>query len=228
VLEVFLDRAHEGDLLFLHHPVDIECGDPLGDPGRGFIPISRAHLDRLTGARLSVYACHAPLDVHTEVGTTAAMVKAIGGRVEDAFWPFGNGHAGTICAVDAISTQDLMALARYVFGITFVDFAGRMHNQITRVAVVAGAGYNVEQMQTAEAKGAQAYLTGEILDRIDNDHGRRLFKEVQDYARATGLSLIGVSHAASEFLVMKTHVAPWLRATFSVDAEVIPLGRWWR
>jgi putative NIF3 family GTP cyclohydrolase 1 type 2 len=121
-----------------------------------------------------------------------------------------------------------MALARYVFGITFVDFAGRMHNQITRVAVVAGAGYNVEQMQTAEAKGAQAYLTGEILDRIDNDHGRRLFKEVQDYARATGLSLIGVSHAASEFLVMKTHVAPWLRATFSVDAEVIPLGRWWR
>jgi putative NIF3 family GTP cyclohydrolase 1 type 2 len=228
VLEAFLDRSREGDLLFLHHPVDVECGDPLGDAGRGLLPIAPEYLDRLRARRLSVYVCHAPLDIHPEVGTTAAIVRAIGGRVEGTFRPFAGGHAGAISAVEPISTQDLMALARYLFGITFVDFAGRMHNQVTRVAVIAGAGCKVDSMREAEGRGAQVYLSGEILDRIDDDHGRQHFREVQEYARGTSLSLVGVSHAASEFLVMKTQMVPWLRAAAGVEAEVIPLSRWWR
>ncbi|MDR7417343.1 MAG: Nif3-like dinuclear metal center hexameric protein [Armatimonadota bacterium] len=228
VLGAFLERGRAGDLLVLHHPADIECGDPLGDLGRGFVPIGPEHLDRLVAQRQSVYACHAPLDLHPEVGTTAAMVKAIGGRVEDVFWPYGGGHAGAICGVDPISTRDLMALARYVFGITFVDVAGRLHNHVTRVAVVAGAGYQVEAMREAEAKGAQVYLSGEILNRIDDDRGRRNFREVQDFARGTSMSLVGVSHAASEFLALKTLMAPWLRAVAEVETDLIPMSRWWR
>jgi putative NIF3 family GTP cyclohydrolase 1 type 2 len=227
-LDAFLARGREGDLLFLHHPVDVECGDPLGDAGRGFLPIASEHLDRLRARRLSVYVCHAPLDIHPEVGTTAAMVKAIGGRSEGTFWPLAGGHAGIVSAVDPISTHDLMALARYVFGITFVDFAGRMHNQVTRVAVLAGAGCSVEAMREAEDRGAQVYLSGEILDRVDDDRGRRRFRDVQEYVRGTSLSLVGVSHAASEFLVMKTQLASWLRAAAGVEADVIPLSRWWR
>jgi putative NIF3 family GTP cyclohydrolase 1 type 2 len=228
VLDAFLARGREGDLLVLHHPADIECGDPLGDLGRGYVPIGPEHLDRLAARRRSVYVCHAPLDLHPEVGTTAAMVKAIGGRVEDAFWPYAGGYAGVICAVDPIGTHDLMALARYVFDVTFVDFAGRLRNQVTRVAVVAGAGYRVEAMREAEAKGAQVYLSGEILNRIDDDRGRRNFREVQDFARGTSMSLVGVSHAASEFLVMKTQLTPWLRAAADVETELIPPSRWWR
>lgn len=228
VLETFLDRAQEGDLLFLHHPADIECGDPLGDLGRGFIPISLPHIDRLRARKLSLYVCHAPLDLHAEVGTTSAMVKAVGGHVEEGFRPCGGGYAGAICAVDPISTQDLMALVRYVFGIAFVDFAGRLHRQVTRMAVTAGAGCDVALMRQAEASGAQAYLTGEIFDRADDERAYRVFKDTQDYARTTGMSMLGVSHAASEFLVMKTQLVPWLRASFRVGAEVIPLRRWWR
>jgi putative NIF3 family GTP cyclohydrolase 1 type 2 len=168
------------------------------------------------------------MDVHEEIGTTSAMVRAIGGNVEEGFRPFGGGYAGAICAVDPISTQDLMALLRYLFGVTFVDFAGRLRSQITRMAVTAGAGCDVDMMQQAEARGAQAYLTGEILDRGDDPRAYRAFKETQDYARTTGMSLLGVSHAASEFLVMKTQLVPWLRASFSVGAELIPLRRWWR
>jgi putative NIF3 family GTP cyclohydrolase 1 type 2 len=228
VLDTFATRAGEGDLLFLHHPLDLECGDPLGDMGRGFLPIPPAQLDRLRTARLSVYACHTPLDVHPEVGTTAAMVKAVAGRVQEQFWPYGGGFAGAVCAIDPLSTQDLVALARYVFGIDYVDFAGRMRQQVTRVAIVAGAGYKVDQMRDAEGKGAQAYLTGEIFDRVDNDYGRRLFTEVQGFARTTEMSLLGVSHAASEYLVMKTQMVRWLKATFAVDAKPIPPSRWWR
>lgn len=35
VLETFLDDARSGDLLFMHHPLFMECGDPRGW-GRGF------------------------------------------------------------------------------------------------------------------------------------------------------------------------------------------------
>jgi putative NIF3 family GTP cyclohydrolase 1 type 2 len=228
VLDIFAARAGAGDMLFLHHPLDLESGDPLGDMGRGFLPIPPAQLTRMRDAHLSVYTCHAPLDIHQKVGTTAAMVKAVAGRVEGTFWPYAGGFAGAVCAIDPLGTQDLVALARYVFGVDYVDFAGRMRQQITRLAVVAGAGYKVDEMRDAEAKGAQAYLTGEILDRIDNDHGRRLFADVQGFARATEMSLLGVSHAASEYLVMKTQMVPWLKATFAVKAEPIPMSRWWR
>jgi putative NIF3 family GTP cyclohydrolase 1 type 2 len=228
VLDAFLAQAREGDLLFLHHPIDLESGDPLGEPGRGFLPIAAAILDRLAAQRLSVYSCHAPMDVHTEIGTTAAMVKGIGASVEDRFWPYANGFAGAICAIEPIGTLDLMALLRYVFGITFVDFAGRLRQQITRLAVVAGAGYKVDQMREAEAKGAQAYLSGEIFDRIDTERGRELFSQVEGFALATEMALIGVSHAASEYLVMKTQMAHWLREHFALEVALLPPARWWR
>ncbi|OFX27176.1 MAG: hypothetical protein A2Z07_01985 [Armatimonadetes bacterium RBG_16_67_12] len=228
VLDAFIERAAPGDMLFLHHPLDIECGDPLGPLGRGFLPIAPEHLDTMRAKGLSFYACHAPMDTHPEVGTAAAIARAIGARIEEGFWPDGDGHAGLICAIEPMTTHDLIALAKHLFDVTFVDFAGRMRNQISKVAIVAGAGYKVAEMRGVEAKGAQAYLTGEILDRIDNDDGRRLFREVEDFARGTTMSLIGVSHAASEYLVMKTQMIRWLKETFAVDVELIPLNRWWR
>lgn len=228
VLDAFIERADPGDTIFLHHPLDIECGDPLGPLGRGFLPIATEHLDAMRAKGLSFYACHAPMDVHPEVGTAAAIARAIGARIEEKFWPYGDGHAGLLCAIEPMTTHDLIALAKYLFDVTFVDFAGRMRNQISKVAIVAGAGHKVAEMRGVEAKGAQAYLTGEILDRIDNEVGRRLFREVEDFARGTTMSLIGVSHAASEYLVMKTQMIRWLKETFDVHVELIPMNRWWR
>lgn len=41
VLEAFISQSTPGDLLFMHHPLVMECGDPLGKSGRGFIPIQK-------------------------------------------------------------------------------------------------------------------------------------------------------------------------------------------
>ncbi len=228
VLEHFIESAAEGDLLFLHHPLDIECGDPRGETGRGFIPIDARHLDGFKRKRISFHSCHAPMDIHPSIGTTAAIVEALNGSVEDRFWPYGDGHAGAICAIEPMSTHELIEKAKGIFDIPYVDVAGLTHQKITKVALVAGAGYKVGEMRGVEARGAQAYLTGEIFDRIDNEYGRRLFNEVQEYARITEMSLVGVSHAASEYLVMKTQMVKWFEANFGVRAELLPLSRWWR
>jgi len=42
------------------------------------------------------------------------------------------------------------------------------------------------------------------------------------------MSLIGVSHAASEFLVMKTQMSRWFAEHFSVKVALLPQQVWWR
>lgn len=47
VLERFITESEPGDLLFMHHPLVMECGDPKGEWGRGFIPIENTYIERL-------------------------------------------------------------------------------------------------------------------------------------------------------------------------------------
>lgn len=48
------------------------------------------------------------------------------------------------------------------------------------------------------------------------------------FAATTSMSLIGVSHAASEFLVMKTQMVDWFTQNCDVKAMTIPYSHWWR
>jgi putative NIF3 family GTP cyclohydrolase 1 type 2 len=228
VLAAFLAQGEPGDLLFLHHPIDMESGDPRGAWGRGFLPIDPGTLDALHAAGLSVYSCHIPLDTHRTFGTTAAMVAALDGTVTGVFATYGDDSVGMICDVIPTDTASLIARLKTIYRIPYIDFEGREPARISRIAVVAGGGDRVAWYRDAEAAGAQAYVTGEIHFRIDNDYGRQRFAEVIDYARETPLALLGVSHAASEYLVMETHIAPWLRSTFGLRAVPLPLSRWWR
>lgn len=47
VLERFIEESIEGDLLFMHHPLLMECGDPKGILGKGFVPIKKNTLIKL-------------------------------------------------------------------------------------------------------------------------------------------------------------------------------------
>ena len=228
VLARFLASAAEGDLLFLHHPVDMESGDPRGRPGRAFLPIDPAAVAALRARRLSVYSCHGPMDVHPEIGTTAAIVAAMGWAVEDRFLGTAAGPVGAICAVPATGTEALVAELVRTFRIPYADVEGPARDRITRVAVVAGTGDNVEWFREAEGKGAQAYVTGEIHCHTANAYGRMRFAQVMAYVPETTMSLVGVSHAASEFLVMPTQMVPWFRSALGVRAVAIPPDAWWR
>ena len=56
VLAPMLAQAQPGDLIFSHHPIDMRCGDPRGEPGGGFIPIEPRTLQYLKEQELSFYA----------------------------------------------------------------------------------------------------------------------------------------------------------------------------
>ncbi len=228
ILEAFLAAASPGDLFFSHHPLDMQCGDPRGEPGRGFVPIAAEHLDAIAARRLSFYACHAPMDYNRTIGTTVSMVQAIDGTPVADFYPYGNGFAGIICDIPPISTAELTGALEAIYAIPYVDAGGIHHDAIRRVAVVAGCGDAVGPMREAEALGAHAYVTGEIHCHIDNDYGRAKYAQVMDYIATSRMSFIGVSHAASEHLVMERQMVPWFRTHCGVDTSAIAMRKWWR
>lgn len=228
VLRDFLARARPGDLFFTHHPLDFEMGDPHGQPGRGPLPIEAELLDALKARQLSFYSCHAPLDDNRQVGTTVAIEQALGAAFERRFYASHQMHFGSIGTLRAISTYALMEKLKRIFDVPYVDLVGVAHDRIERIAVVAGSADKVEVMQEAEALGAQALISGEVRSHRGDEYGRAKFKRVMEYLPKTSMSLIGVSHAASEHLVMETQMAPWLTGRFQVRAQTIRMDRWWR
>jgi putative NIF3 family GTP cyclohydrolase 1 type 2 len=228
VLDRFLNEADPGALLFLHHPIDLESGDPRGEWGHFFQPISPAHVRALQARQLSIYSCHAPLDYHAQLSTSRSMAAALGARITDVFFPYGLGHAGVIAEVASTSLTDLCEVLQVAFDVPYLDIAGSTPENVRRVALVAGAGDRVAEMRNAEALGAQAYITGEIRSRIATDYGRAKFAEVESFAHQTGMALLGVSHAASEFLVMRNEMQAWFKTRVADAVTPLSEPHWWR
>ncbi|MFR9775842.1 Nif3-like dinuclear metal center hexameric protein [Micromonospora sp. MS34] len=228
VLDRWLPTAAPGDLLVTHHPIDLRNGHPRGVWAEGFVPIPADRFAQLRDAGVSLYACHAPMDTSLRVGTAAAIVEALGGEVVDRFWPYGAGHAGLVCEVPTMSSADLVARARQLFGVELVEVAGRQRHVIERIGVVGGVGDHVDEMAHAERLGAQAYLTGELHVRIEGEYGRRKYDQVREFAAGTSMTLVGVSHAASEQLVLETQLARWFRERHGVDVVPVREPEWWR
>lgn len=227
VLEQFLEQAAPGDLLFMHHPLLMECGDPHGHWGRGFVPIHMELLEAMKQQELSVFTCHLPMDTSLPIGTGGAIMKALEAELIQPFIAYGNGYVGGICRVKETNTAALINRLTTIFDIPYVDFEGKSRDRIETIAIVPGCGDVVSDMKGAEALGAQAYITGEIHCRVDNDYGRQRYAQMMDYVQDTSLSLIGVSHAASEYLVMKTQIKQWFERYTSLDVVLLPQSRWW-
>ena len=229
VLDAFLRAASPGDLLFCHHPIDLRSGDPRGAEGAGFVPIAPDTLQSMRDRGLSLYACHAPMDTaRGEVGTTTAMIQALGASPEAEFYPYGNGFAGSVCTVDARASEDWEAEFLRIFRVAYLDVAGPAHPRVERIAIVAGGGNAAEAMREAEALGAQLYLTGEIRSYAANEYGRQNRGEMDAYLADGAMRLVGVSHVASEQLVMETQMLPWLARNCAVEAHLLAEPLAWR
>jgi putative NIF3 family GTP cyclohydrolase 1 type 2 len=222
-----LERRGENALLFLHHPVDMEVA------GSGFLPIPPRVLEKMKAQGVSIYSCHAPMDCHDEIGTNASIVQAFQVQVEQNFAPYGRGFAGRIGGVVPVSLDTLIAKGKEVFGVERVDVGGRAPASITRVAIVAGGGDDVELMEEAETLGAQAYISGEWTTRTNpSGESERAWAEAnraacQTYAESTKMALLGFSHAATEFLVMKGQMSGYFRHR-GLPVECLEQSDWWR
>lgn len=227
ILQKFISQSATGDLLFLHHPIPLESGDPKGNLGRGFLPINSILFQKIIKMKLSIYSCHAPLDYNQNISTNRAIAQALQATIESKFLPYGNGHAALIAIINPISTVGLITKLKQIFGIPYVDFAGKNLDRITKIGIVAGGGDEVEYSQMSREKGAQAYITGEIFSHYNSEWGKQNTAKLQEYAKTVDISMIGVSHAASEFLVMKTQIPEWFKEKYEISVIPLAQSKWW-
>jgi putative NIF3 family GTP cyclohydrolase 1 type 2 len=226
-VEKVLESKKGRALLVLHHPIDMAVA------GTGFLPIPPAVLEHMKAEGVSVYSCHAPMDCHDEIGTNASIVQAFQVHVEQSFAGYGNGFAGRIGVIRSVSLDELIARGRRVFGVERAEVGGAEPAHISRVAIVAGGGDDVEVMEEAEVLGAQAYITGEWYTRtMPPEESERRWAEsnraaCQRYAETSGMALLGFSHAATEFLVMRSQMAEWFRHQ-DLQVECLEQSDWWR
>ena len=142
----------------------MECGDPLGKSGRGFIPIPEKYLQAIKEKQLSIYTCHGPMDVHQTHGTSISIAKSLHAHVIDGFAYEGPEQepVGLICEIDETSTEALQSVSK--ISSIFLTQTSKVNNMIlSKIAIIAGCGDVVSLMKEAEAKGAEAYITGKSI-----------------------------------------------------------------
>ncbi len=227
VLQRILDSKVHDAMLFLHHPVDLEvCG-------AGFLPIPLDVISALEQRRISIYSCHAPLDCHAQIGTNAAIVQALGVKVEKEFVRYGIGYAGRIGTMEVQDTDLLLKRIRDIFCVSRLEVGGCLTSEVKRIAIVAGGGDEIGHLRQVQENSCDMYLTGEWYPRYtpqDEDvrlHVARLKEEIASFTQNLKMVLVGVSHAASEHLVMKTQMKEYFEKK-GLSVEAVPQRDWWR
>jgi putative NIF3 family GTP cyclohydrolase 1 type 2 len=227
ILDALEARARSAALLFLHHPVDLESS------GAGFLPIPPERLARLRERRISLYACHAPLDCHDELGTSASLAAAFEIREPSAFHTYGRGRAGRIGSLAPTTVAWLAERGKQLLAVEHAEIGGARPETIRRVAFVAGAGDSPEVLAEAETLGAEAFITGDWYTRSKplGEADRRWVSDNRTaclaYAAKTGMALIGFSHAATEHLVMTRRMKPFF-AAHGLPTHCLGQSDWWR
>lgn len=227
ILEKLLATTRGDALLFVHHPIDMEVS------GIGFLPIPPDDLERLRAQGVSVYACHAPMDCHDEIGTNASIAQAFGVQIERYFARYGNGFAGRIGSIVPTGLDELVKRGREIFGVDRVEIGGARPITITKVAIVAGGGNDPELLEEAERSGARVFITGEWYTRTTpRDERSREWAEAnraacKAYGETSKMALLGFSHAATEYLVMKSQMADYFKRK-GVRVICLEQSDWWR
>jgi putative NIF3 family GTP cyclohydrolase 1 type 2 len=216
-------RGGPGAVIVTHHPCDMETSV------RGFIAIPSAQLEALIGCGTAIYVLHAPLDCHPENSTSGALADGLGLRRVGTFAPYFAGDAGVIgeqtpepFGAFAVRVQQLCELPR--LDAEQIRFAGR---SVSRVAIVAGGGDDLDDLAQAEALGADTFLSGHWWTPHPgewSDANRAAFRERLPACR---MNLLGASHDGSELVVFRDRLAPLFR-DWGLDVTLLRQADHWR
>lgn len=221
LLEKIFSLNARDAMIFLHHPLDLEsCG-------MGFLPIKEEYFDILSNNNLSVYVLHTPLDINKEISTTKSIGKAIGLRDTIEYCPNSIGFSG-ICGnlFKPLDFYDFIDNLKQIFGLEKINFI-RKCNKIKRVGVIPGGGTSVSYIKETISLGCDTYLTGDFVNKIDNEYGRKQKKEFEEAVGKLQINLIECSHYATEELVLRKELSDFFNK-INISTELIRQKNPWK
>ncbi len=152
--------AAKADMLFVHH--GMFWGKPIAVTGRHYDKIKT-----LLDNKLSVFACHLPLDAHMELGNNAQMAKCLGIADPKPFSLYKGVYVGVkgslprpMSASQIISQLGIRTIPRTVV-------IGDGEKEIRSIGIVSGDG--AFDMYEALREDLDALITGEARYSTYND-----------------------------------------------------------
>ena len=167
-----------------HHPINMECGDPRGALGRGFVPPypvrSRRHCAR---SGLSCGPCHVPLDIHLSETRAHRMRSCAltGGLVVGRFLPYCRGHACWFCQIPPTPLLAMCSTGHRTCRMSICNEWRSRKGPDCAYCRDRGWRRRCRIDREADRLGADCLIAGEVTSKIDNDLGRRRQAEIDDY-----------------------------------------------
>jgi putative NIF3 family GTP cyclohydrolase 1 type 2 len=217
------ERGAPGALIVTHHPCDMETAD------RGFLPIPRRQLEALIEARIAIEVLHAPLDCNAEISTSGALAAGLGLQRVGSFAPYFAGEAGVIGDQEPESFASFCERVRVLCELPYLDpeqirFSGR---PVSRVAIVAGGGDDLDDLRQAEALEVDTFLAGHWWTPHRGDWPDQNRLALREAIAASRMNLLGGSHDGSELVVFRDQLAP-LFEMWGLDVHLLRQADHWR
>lgn len=202
------ERGNPGALIVTHHVTDFEA------KGGGLTPVPVSSFDALAAANIGLYVIHAPLDCHPEISTSGALVDGLGLRRVGVFAPYVGGHAGVIGEQTPEPFAAFAERVRVLCDLPALDPAQIRHagREVSRVAVIAGGGDDVDSLREVQAVGVDTYLTGTWWTPHRSEWADQNRAAVRSLLPECDFNLLGTTHNASEQVVLRDQVAPLIRS----------------
>ncbi len=200
VLDKIFEKNETDLLIFSHHPMEMETS------GKGFIPLPEKYLNIMKERRISVYVLHTPLDIHEEISTSESIAKKIRLTNQKRYAQNSIGFSGIVGELkSAVSFEEFVKIVSTVCEIRAPHFVKKTAN-VKKVGIIAGGGSFIGAIEETISLGCDTYLTGEYINKINNEYGMSQRKEVEEYIDKININLIECSHYATEKVVIKDEI----------------------
>jgi len=175
-------RAEGADLIVVHHGLLWKKEKTT--------PLLRRRISFLLKNKISLYACHLPLDAHPVLGNNAVMCAALGVSNRKKFGDYHGVFCGFSGEISATTVQDLARQVQGVVGPSSNPKIFQFNNRkIRRIGIVSGGASFV--LEEAGRKKLDCVVIGEFKHGAFHD------------AEELGISVIEAGHYWTETLGVK-------------------------
>lgn len=208
-------------LVITHHPMEFEsCG-------AGFILMKESSLQFCRENEISVYVLHNPLDVHATIATSQSIANALDLREQKRFDKFSIGFGGVLGELpEELLFDDFIEKCKIIFLQPEIHFEKRF-DTVKKIGIIAGGGADVSLMKEALNLGCDTYLSGDYLNKVQNEYSKKLRQEFEKEASSLNLNLVECSHYSTESLVFLTEFPAYLE-NLGIKSIFIPQSDAWK
>lgn len=192
----------KADLILVHH------GHFWTKQNPSYTGWSKKRLDILIKSKMSLYACHLPLDRHKVVGNNAQILKLLGGKITEEFLFHSGKNVGWIGKLKIpLDTQQVEKILSSTINADckILSFG---KGKIKTVAVCSGGGGYGGFFEAMKA-GVDLYITGDAI-------------EIFYTAKDSGMNVIFAGHHTTETIGLKA-LKEVVDKKFKIDSIFIDL-----